>query len=366
MAPKALRARVEGVDLARGLASLLMIQGHAYHGWVAPTARGEAYALTRTLGTLPLPAFLALAGAAVTWRLDAGRRRGQDARELRAALARRGLQLLAYGYLVSFVYALMDGSRGGATLLRSDVLHVIGLSIASSALCVGATVAAFPFALRCLGLGVAVAAACPWVSDLDIPPYLAPLAALFVDAPPYTRMPWVPLFAWFAIGAGAAAMMLALRNEGFAARRAGTSLLGLAALGSAGVLLLSLGAWATDALTHAFAGPLSRAHPAVWGNVVDLAGRGLLVLVAGATLSLVLPERVRRPLVRLGRGSLVAYVVHIPFCYGNLAAPLRHRASMTEATLALIPLALAAWASVYAWEALKARARSWRGAARSP
>lgn len=227
--------------MARGLASLLMIQGHAYHGWVAPAARDDAYALTRVLGTLPLPAFLVLAGAAVTWRLQAGRDRGQDPRVLRTALARRGLQVLGYGYLVSLAYAALDGGRGWPTLLRADVLHVIGLSIATSALCVGSESSPARFARRCLAVGLVVTALCPWLADLEVPDALAPVVGLFVDAPPYTRMPRVPLFAWFAVGAGAAAGMLALRDGSWAARRAGTSIGGLVALGVASAGLIAVG-----------------------------------------------------------------------------------------------------------------------------
>ncbi len=349
--------RVEGVDVARGLASLLMIQGHAFHGWVAPESRDGAYALTRTLGTLPLPAFLVLAGAAVTWRLQAGKDRGQSTQVLRRALARRGLQVLLYGYLVSLGYAALDGGLSWPTVLRADVLHVIGLSIATGALCVGRTLDPAPFARRCLALGLLATALCPLLAGLAPPPALAPVAALFVDAPPYTRMPWVPLFAWFAAGTGGAALMLTLRDESAMARRAGTSKPGLVSLGILSASLVAIGTWTTHALEHAFPGPLARTHPAIWGNVADLGGRGLLVLTIGGWLSLVLPSGLRRPLTRLGRGSLVAYVVHVPFCYGTLGAPLRHATTMGEATLALGLLVALSWGSVYAWDAIKMRIR---------
>ena len=81
--------RVEGIDVARGVASLIMIQGHAYHGWVAPEHHDAGYAFTRTLGTLPLPAFLVLAGAAVTWRLNTAAARHEDPARLQRSLAKR-------------------------------------------------------------------------------------------------------------------------------------------------------------------------------------------------------------------------------------------------------------------------------------
>ena len=78
--------RETGVDVARALASLLMIQGHAFHGWASPAARGTgAYGFTRLLGTFPLPAFLVLAGAALVLRLRAARARHEDPARVRAA-----------------------------------------------------------------------------------------------------------------------------------------------------------------------------------------------------------------------------------------------------------------------------------------
>ena len=76
--------RIEAIDLARGLASLLMIQGHAYHGWVAPEHHASmGYRLTRVLGTLPLPAFLLLSGAGLAWRVHVAARRGERAEAVR-------------------------------------------------------------------------------------------------------------------------------------------------------------------------------------------------------------------------------------------------------------------------------------------
>ncbi|MEM9071995.1 MAG: heparan-alpha-glucosaminide N-acetyltransferase domain-containing protein [Myxococcota bacterium] len=324
---------------------------------MAPAHHEGAYGFTRVLGTFPLPAFLLLAGAAVTWRVHAARERKEDARDVRRALFKRGLQVCLYGYLMSASYALLDGWQGLETFLRADVLHVIGLSIAAGALMVGATLSPRSLALRALGFGALLTAICPFVSDLAIPGALRPLAGLFVDAPPYTRMPLVPLFAWFAVGSGAAAFMLARRGDDPASARAGTPRSAIAILALVGVVCWAGGFALTGTMHEALGGPLTRSHPAVWANVLDLAGRGLVVLAVGAALSLVLPARPRRALVRLGRGSLVAYVVHVPFCYGRLGGDLVGSSSMATASAALVLLVALSWGSVYAWDAFKARIR---------
>ena len=66
-------ARVQGVDVARGLASMLMVQGHAFDAWASAEARGTTwYAIESAfLQTLALPAFLVLAGASLALRVEA-------------------------------------------------------------------------------------------------------------------------------------------------------------------------------------------------------------------------------------------------------------------------------------------------------
>lgn len=345
--------RVEGIDVARGVASLIMIQGHAYHGWVAPDQRDAAYAFTRVLGTFPLPAFLVLAGAAVTWRVHAAAQRDENARAVRHSLLKRGAQVLLYGYMMSFSYALIDGYDSWHTLFRSDVLHVIGLSIMAGALCLGRTLDTRVLALRCMALAVFVTGVCAWVSDLDPP--LGIITGLFIDAPEFTRMPFVPLFAWFGIGTLGAHWMIRARDESFASARAGAPVGMLVALTLIGIVAAIGGEYAfAIALGD---DPASRAHPAIVLNVVDLAGRGWVILGLGALFSLGIPGKPRRALVRLGRGSLVAYVVHVPFCYGRLGGPLVGESSMAEASVALIALIAVSWASVYAWDAFKAAVR---------
>lgn len=369
--------------MARGVASLVMIQGHAYHAWVSPALHGGLpYRATRVLGTVPLPAFLVLAGAAVMLRLQlaAARASGdpQADRAVAAALRRRlvwrGVQVMGWGYATSALYYLMDGGEGLRTLLRADVLQVIGLSIAVVAavgLSPGASAKpgerlallvdrlAGPldpgrFARRTALLCVLCTLASPVLNRLG-PAVDGPLryvVATLVDVPGVTRMPLFPLIAWFGTGVVAAHIMGRARSAVLAAGRPGhaaragapdATALGLAATG---LLLAVAGAWATPQLTAALGGTLSRTHPAVWLNVADLAGRGLLLLGTCVWLSTRLPARVSEPLSRLGRGSLVAYVFHIPLCYGRPGQALQGQLQMPEATLLVLLLMVASYAAV--------------------
>ncbi|MGF1469845.1 MAG: heparan-alpha-glucosaminide N-acetyltransferase domain-containing protein [Sandaracinaceae bacterium] len=351
------------MDVARGVASLIMIQGHAYDGWVDPAGKETvAYAFTRLLGSLPLPAFLVLAGAAVTLRVEAARHRGEPARSVRAAVAWRGLTVVLWGYASSFAYALLDGHQGLDTLLRADVLQVIGVSIALTALVgirgdgrTGAPGRA-SLAWAAVGLAALPTLACPWLAPLghDAAGPWRYLVGLFVDVPGVTRMPVVPLVSWLALGVLVALRMTARPGSLPAAGASDRWLLGLA-VGSAAVALVANRGMA--GLLAARGGELSRAHPAVWLNVVDLGARGVLVLAVGALLSQRVGSAAKAALLRLGRGSLYAYMVHVPFCYGLLGAPLRGRLDMASATAAVLGLMGLSYLTVVGVDAWRRRRR---------
>jgi len=367
--------RIEGVDVARGVASLIMIQGHAYDGWVDAEGKATAaYALTRLLGSLPLPAFLVLAGAAVTLRVDAARRRGEDPGRVRRAVMKRGAMIVLYGYLANLAYGLMDGFESIDTLLRADVLHVIGLSIVALAW-LGIRDGRRSMLRAAGALFVIPSALCPWLSPLgagvDGPLRFA--VGLVVDVPGVTLMPFVPLVAWLALGSLGCSAMLAARAAGTSdaparwlrrldapgdrALDAGAPTWFFGGLAAVSLAIAVAAHFGTGAMVEALGGSLTRAHPAVWLNVVDLGARGLLVLCVGALISQRIGARAKRLLIRLGQGSLVAYVFHIPFCYGRLGEPLRGRLDMLEATAAVAALMVVSVAAVYARDAAR---EAWR------
>ncbi len=365
MSGQRVSGRTPGIDIARAFAGIIMIQGHAYDAWVSPDSKQTvAYAFTRVLGSLPLPAFLLLAGAAVAWRTGAAASRGESARKVRRRVIFRGLQIVVWGYVMSAAYALMDGFEGLDTFLRADVLHVIGLSIAAvgwvgirPARGRGAEQAPDEARLQrsAVVVGLAVTLLCPWVSRVS-PETTGPLrylVGLFADVPGVTRMPFVPLAAWFCAGVLAAGVMLRAREASHDDSPAGAparTLWAMAAVGLGGWVVGSLG---TDAMLSLMGGELSRRHPAVWLNVVDLAGRALLVLSLGALVANRVRGRAKAALLVIGRGSLVAYVFHLPFCYGALGRPIEGRLDMVQATALMLVLVAASWGAVWVRDQLR-------------
>ena len=354
MAEPSTLTRDPRIDQARGIACLVMVQGHAFDAWVSPEHKaGSAYLLTRVFATLPLPAFLVLAGAAVAYRTRAAQHRGESAWQLRGALLRRGLTVTGAGYLVNAGYVLLDGWESWSVLLRADVLHVIGLSIAALGLCTGGTTGpprCSRVGTRVLALGATWTVLCPllsrmgsWLSeshgDSAAVRVLAFVGAPFIDVPGITQMPLVPLFAWSAIGWLAGAWLTLHRLHGQRDRP-------LLLIAGMGLITSWLGAVGTDLSLQVLGGTLSRRHGAIAFNVIEYAGRGLLVLGVAPLLAARLPGRARNVVVHFGRASLWAYVFHIPLCYGRLAAPFKARMEVETATPYVIALMVVSYAVV--------------------
>lgn len=364
--------RIAGIDVARGLAAVLMVQGHAFDAWASDEAKASwAYAIERALlQSLALPAFLVLAGASLALRVEAGIARGEAASAVRGVIVRRALSIVAVGYGLNAVSALIDGWDGPETWLRADVLHVIGLSLCALALGIRGRTGDGTIAPRALGTAAAVLAIvpvviCPWLSRLSAgaPGPIGWALALFVDVPGITRMPLVPLVSWAAVGALVARAMIARNREARSIAGAPDRVL-VAMMAIAGVVAV-VGTLAQDAIVAAVGGPLARTHVAVIPNAVQLAARGIGVLAVGAWLAPRLPERARRAMVVVGQGSLWAYAFHVPLCYGRFAdwAGLRGALSLAECALAAFVLVvLSAGAAAAKWVWTDARARRAPGA----
>jgi hypothetical protein len=73
-------------------------------------------------------------------------------------------------------------------------------------------------------------------------------------------------------------------------------------------------------------------------NALDGLARALCVLALGVLCVGLLPRALGTPLSALGKCSLWVYALHLPFCYGRLAAPLRGGLDLGSATVALLLL----------------------------
>jgi uncharacterized membrane protein len=366
------RARLDFIDIQRGLAVVFMIWMHTADGWLRPELRqGIAWEAIRAVGGLAAPLFFFLAGVGVglNWRRRAGIEqghayRGDIARGLGLMVLGYGLRLqmwmidaggfgnlwawaaalpLGVGYVAIFRALSAWAARPGRgtlaltaiglacvaaglalvawlvpdrlrPLLKVDVLQGLGASMACLAL-VRRPLLRWP--ALAIGLAAATTVATPWLRTALPGPLPAAVAGYFAawPVPPGQPIPTLfPLFPWFAyVPLGAAAGIRIAEATGANAPRR----LGIA--GAAAGALVAL----------AFCEPLPLAQ-AVLGEFPSLTQLvrvgyrvGAALLVGGIAVGI---SRLSGPPVSalrsLGRASLFVYWVHLELAFGALSRPI--------------------------------------------
>jgi uncharacterized membrane protein len=199
------------LDWVRGLAALVMLQGHVFQSFLRSDLReGGPYLMSQFAGGMPPAVFLFLLGVTFAFLMDSQERKGV------AAGARWGAAILRSGYLFAAAFAFrlqlwlfsLDKSPW-TDLFRVDILNCMGL-----ALLVLSVMAVFRSEERirlCAILGVAIAAASPLVSGLDWSG--APAIVRNYLIPDHTFFGFFPWAAFVAFGMSAGSILRLLRPE---------------------------------------------------------------------------------------------------------------------------------------------------------
>ena len=169
------------LDWIRGLAALVMLQGHVFHSFIRNDLReGNAYVFSQFVGGLPPAVFLFLTGVTFGFLMYSQERKGV------APIQRWGASLRRAGYLFALAFAFRLqlwifswGQSPAADMLRVDVLNCMGFALGLMSV-----MSLFPAADRvrlCAILGLVIACASPLVSQIDwgntpwlVKSYLAP------------------------------------------------------------------------------------------------------------------------------------------------------------------------------------------------
>lgn len=314
------------LDWIRGLAVLVMIEAHIVDSWTAaPYRETQEFGWALIVGGFGAPLFLLLAGVSVVLSADAKARRTGDASGARRAVARRGFQifLLAFLFRLQAVMLSWDAWR---SLLKVDILNIMGPSIAAAAALWGR---ARSTSARCLAFAVAAIAIA-----LLTPPVraFAPLASLpdpiegYVrPIPGLTNFVFFPWMAFLFAGAVVGTLIDATTTRESESRAN-------AWLGAAGILLV-VGGYAASWLPSPYAhSDFWTTSPAYFAMRVGL----LTGAVAAAYLWELRPWRHRwSPMQQLGRSSLFVYWIHVEMVYGLMSQRLHRAMTFSQVWLAL-------------------------------
>lgn len=211
MLPPFTSERLRYLDWTRGLAALIMLQGHTFHSFTRNDLRDKGpYVLSQFAGGLAPAIFLFLTGVTMAFRMDSDERRGLSpgARVLSALKRSRYLLVIAFLFrLQLWIFSLPWNPP--SVMLKVDVLNCMAL--AGAALSVMAIFRTIERARLCALLGVIIAAGSPLVLQLD----WSGIPALIKNyiAPDYAYFSFFPWAAFFVFGLSAGSVIRLLRDE---------------------------------------------------------------------------------------------------------------------------------------------------------
>ena len=297
-------SRLLYLDWVRGVAAIIMLQGHVFNSFTRTDLRnGGPYLLSQFVGGMPPAFFLFLTGVTLAFLMDSTERKGMaPGRRMIAALSRAGF-LLALAFVFRIQLWAFSTARQWSDLLRVDILNCMGFSIA-----IASIMALFRTLERvrlCAVLGCAIAAAAPLISQMDfsgvpevVKDYLVPNHNFF------GFFPWAA-FLFFGVSFGS--VLRTLKDEQISQAMQWYALGGLA---------LAFSAYTLSSMSLSF-----YSNSDFWLNSPALIFIKLGVVylcVAFAYVWTLQPDAEGFSWVRqLGTTSLLVYWVHIEVVYGR-------------------------------------------------
>ena len=200
------RGRQAYLDWVRGVAVLIMVEAHVFDSWIRVEDRTRPiFGYAMILGGFGAPLFLFLAGVAVVLSAESKYRRTGDFAASWRAAEYRGWQVFGLAFLFRLQSYILSGGYSAASLLKVDILNVMGPAIALAAI-TGRLAAGKEARTVIFGaVAVAISLLTPLVRTTPLLDWLPdPLEWYFRPSPGranFTLFPWVGfVFAGAAVG----------------------------------------------------------------------------------------------------------------------------------------------------------------------
>jgi uncharacterized membrane protein len=198
------------LDWLRGVAGIIMLQGHVFQAFTKPELRGSAaYMLSQFLGGMPPAMFLFLTGMTMAFLMHSLERKGVPAGRRITGTLGRARYLFGIALLFRLQLWLFSWPSPWTNLLKVDILNCMGLTIALMSV-----LALFTTAQRVrigAALGLVIAGVSPLVSQIHwegvpwlVKAYLAP------DYNYFSLFPWA---AYLAFGVSAGSLLRLVKPE---------------------------------------------------------------------------------------------------------------------------------------------------------
>ena len=190
--------RLTFLDWSRGLAVVVMLQGHVFHSFNKSDLRSDGpFMLSQFLGGIGPAVFLVLTGITLAFMMHRSERQGLGPMRRWKIASRRAAYLFSLAFLFRLQLWLFAYPQSPWTdLLKVDILNCMGFAIALMSV-----MAIFTTADRvrlCAGLGAAIATLAPIISSINWT-WLPPQIAAYI-VPSYQYFAFFPWAAFIAFG----------------------------------------------------------------------------------------------------------------------------------------------------------------------
>jgi uncharacterized membrane protein len=315
--------RILYLDWVRGLAAIVMLQGHVFQSFLRNDLReGGPYLMSQFAGGMPPAVFLFLLGVTFAFLMHSQERKGVTAGgRVRAAVKRSGyLFAAAFAFRLQLWLFSIDVSPW-TDLFRVDILNCMGLALL--ALSVMAIFRTEERIRLCAVLGVAIAALSPLVSSLDWSGVPAIVRNYVI--PDHNFFGFFPWAAFVAFGMSAGSILRLLRPEDVPSTMQWFGWGGLALAFSAYTISnMSLSIYANSDF---------------WLNspaLILIKLGAILILVAFAWLWNLRTTTLDWSWVRqFGLASLLVYWVHVELIYGRWFGALKEQLTVGQTVFAI-------------------------------
>ena len=310
------------LDWARGLAVLIMIQAHVLDSWTRIDARETwQYLWAMIVAGFGAPMFLFLAGVSLALSAGSKLRQSGDVRAAASAVTKRG----AWVFFLALLFRVQSWILGWGlprTLLKVDILNVMGPSIAAASAMWGAFRTTHQRLAACAGTTILISLVTPIVRSthlLDPIPdaveaYIRPLGAV----PTFCFFPW----AGFVFAGAVAGLLL---DEARTPERESRLTTWFAVAGAA----LAGGAYAASFLPSPYAvSDFWTGSPAFFALRVGIL---TLILPCAYVWEQLVVRQSWSPMKQLGRSSLFIYWIHVELVYGLLSLRIHKTLSHPQA-----------------------------------
>ena len=189
--------RLTFLDYARGMAVVIMLQGHVFHSFNRPDLRSDGpFMLSQFMGGIGPAIFLVLTGITLAFLMDRREKQGLPPMSRWFSALRRAGYLFSLAFLFRLqLWAFAYPQSPWTDLFKVDILNCMGFAI--GLMSVMAIFTTLERVRMCAVLGLAIATLAPLVSAIDwgwLPPQVS---AYFVPSFQYFAFfPWAAFIAF--------------------------------------------------------------------------------------------------------------------------------------------------------------------------